>query len=184
MKHVAILLGSIRKGRQSLKVAEFFFNYLNQKRVANTEIIDLKEYNFPLFEERLRFLPTPDQKIIDFSNKIKMADAIIVVSPEYNGSIPAALKNAIDLLKDEWKHKPVGLVTVSSGNFGGLKCQLALQQIFQHMKALLSPVVFPVPDVEKEFKDGGIPSNADFVHKRADDFLKELLWISEKTTIN
>lgn len=180
MKHVAILLGSIRKGRQSNKVAEFFNNYLVQTKIATVEIIDLKEYKFPLFEERLRFLENPEKNVLDFAERIKKADIVIVVCPEYNGSFSAALKNAMDLLKDEWQRKPIGLATVSSGSFGGLKCQIALQQTFQHMKAFVSPVAFPVPNVEKEFDETGKPSDPDFTNKRAELFLRELLWISEK----
>ncbi len=180
MKNIAILLGSIRKGRQSAKVALFFKDIIFQSNFAAAEIIDLKDYRFPLFEERLRFLVDPPRDVLDFAGKIKEADAVIVVSPEYNGSFPAALKNVIDLLKDEWYHKPVGLVTVSSGSFGGIKCQMALQQIFQHIKALVSPVVFPVPDVENEFSEDGKPKNSDAIKNRAELFVKELLWLSNK----
>jgi len=180
MKKIAIVLGSIRKGRQSPKLALFFRDFITKTNLATTEIIDLKEFRFPLFEERLRYLQDPPQNVLDFAAKIKEADAIIIVSPEYNGSFPASLKNAIDLLKDEWFHKPIGLVTVSAGSFGGLKCQVALQQILHHMKALVSPVVFPVPNVETEFDENGIPADADKTNKRADAFVKELLWLCEK----
>lgn len=180
MKHVAILLGTIRNGRQSLKVALYFYNYISQNNIATTEIIDLKDFDFPVFEERLRFLKTPPQNALDFKEKIVKADAIIVVSPEYNGSFPAALKNAVDLLKDEWFHKPLGLVTVSAGVFGGLKCQIALQLMFQHIKALVSPIVFPVPEVETEFQEEGKPAQPEPLNKRADIFVKELLWIADK----
>jgi NAD(P)H-dependent FMN reductase len=180
MKKIAIVLGSIRKGRQSPKLAMYFKDFITKTNLATTEIIDLKEYQFPLFEERLRYLQNPPQNILDFATKIKEADAIIIVSPEYNGSFPASLKNVIDLLKDEWFHKPIGLATVSSGNFGGLKCQIALQQTLQHMKALVSPVVFPVPNVETEFDKNGIPADVDKTNKRADVFVKELLWLCEK----
>jgi NAD(P)H-dependent FMN reductase len=180
MKHFAILLGSIRKGRQSNKVANYFSNYLSQNPIVDSEIIDLKEYNFPLFEERLKYLSEPTEKVLDFAKKIKAVDAVIVVSPEYNGSFPASLKNVIDLLRDEWYHKPIGLVTVSSGSFAGLKCQVALQQTFLHLKALVSTAVFPVHDVELAFDPQGQPTDVDAFNKRADVFIKELIWLSEK----
>ena len=64
---------------------------------------DLKEYDFPLFDERLQFQESPSQKMLDFSEKIKAADGVLVVTPEYNGGYPASLKNVIDLLHPEWK---------------------------------------------------------------------------------
>ena len=130
MKKITILIGSVRKGRQSPKLSLYFKKYIENNNLANVDIIDLKEYNFPLFDERLKFQKDPDVKAIEFANKIRETDAVMVIAPEYNGSFSAAIKNAIDLLKEEWYHKPIGIITVSNGNFGGIKCQVALQQTF------------------------------------------------------
>jgi NAD(P)H-dependent FMN reductase len=58
---------------------------------------------------------------------IESADGVIIISPEYNGGYPAALKNVIDLLTTEWTKKPIGIVPVSSGSFGGMQVLQQLQ---------------------------------------------------------
>ena len=84
-------------------------------------------YNFPIFQGILKTLINPVENVLEFAAKIKSADGIIIVIPEYNGGYPASLKNAIDLLYEEWKHKPIGIVTVSSGPFAGSQALVSLQ---------------------------------------------------------
>lgn len=179
MFHVAIISASVRIDRQSHHVARYFENYINENNVCTCEILDLKFYNFPVEEERLMYLPAPDEKIKLFSEKIKAADAVIVVSPEYNGGYPASIKNAIDLLVTEWFHKPIGISTVSNGNFGGVNCMALLQTIFLKIKAVPVPATFPVPLVQKNFNEEGVPIDKAATDKRAAAFIKELLWFAE-----
>ena len=97
----------------SHRAALYFYNYILEKEIAEAEIVDLLEYNFPLFNERLIYQHEPSAESLDFSNRINNCDGVIVITPEYNGGYPASLKNAVDLLTDEWRHKPVAIVTVS-----------------------------------------------------------------------
>ena len=127
MRHISIISSSVREGRKSHNVSLYFQNYLIENKLATTSIIDLKEYNFPIFESTLKLMKNPAGNVIEFADKIKSSDGIIIVTPEYNGGYPASLKNAIDLLLEEWKHKPIGIATVSGGQFGGQQCMVALQ---------------------------------------------------------
>jgi len=104
--HIEILSASVRRERKSHQVALYFKDYLESNLLSTVGILDLKEYNFPLFDERLQFQASPTPKMIDFAEKIKAADGVIIVTPEYNGGYPASLKNAIDLLHPEWHRKP------------------------------------------------------------------------------
>src|SRR5512133_1182809 len=106
MPHIAILSASVRNGRKSHRVALFFQNFINHKQLATSEIVDLNEYKFPVFEERLPYLNSPSPQILDFARRIQSADGILIVTPEYNGGYPAALKNVIDLLTTDWRRKP------------------------------------------------------------------------------
>ena len=110
---IAIISSSVRNGRNSHRVAIYFKNFIEQNKIADTEIIDLLNYNFPVFEERLKYLSTPSEGIQDFTNRIKNADGIIIVTPEYNGGYPACFKNAIDLLYYEWYYNPITVDTFS-----------------------------------------------------------------------
>lgn len=178
MLKIVIISGSIRTGRKSHNVVKYFEKYINENKLAEAEIVDLKEFNFPVFEERLMYQKDPSAKAKLFSEKIATADAVIIVSPEYNGGYPASIKNAIDLLVKEWYHKPVGLVSVSSGGFGGVNAIALLQSVLIKIKAVV-PVTFPVPKVEENFDEEGNAKDKEATDKRAASFMKELMWFAE-----
>jgi len=176
MSHIAIISSSVRTERKSNRVALYFKNYLEINKISTVEILDLNKYNFPIFNERLRFQKNPSAEVLDFANKIKSADGILIVTPEYNGGYPASLKNAIDLLNDEWYHKPVAISTVSGGAFGGSQVITSLQFSLWKLRAFTVPAMFPVPKVEESFDESGNPSDKTGTDKRAAGFIDELLW--------
>lgn len=89
---IAIISASVRTGRNSHRVALYFQNYITEHIIATVKILDLNDYKFPIFDERLRFLKNPPTQVLEFAEEIKNADAIIIVTPEYNGGYPASLK--------------------------------------------------------------------------------------------
>ena len=93
MPHISIISSSVRNGRNSHRVALYFRNYLNDNKLATSEILDLFDYNFPLFEERLQYQVSPSDGAKDFADKINASDGVIIVTPEYNGGYPASIKN-------------------------------------------------------------------------------------------
>lgn len=183
MPKIVIISASVRKGRKSHSVALFFKNYLAQRQLAEAEIIDLDEYNFPIFEERLRFIENPTKEILAFAKQIADADGVIIVTPEYNGGYPASLKNVIDLLYAEWKRKPIAIATVSAGPFGGSQVITSLQFTLWKIGALVVPAMFPVPTVEKSFNEDGTPTDQEGTNKRAGNFITELMfWMKAKSS--
>lgn len=183
MPKIAIISASVRKGRKSHSVALYFQNYLTQKQLAETEIIDLDAYNFPIFEERLRLIENPTEEMLAVAKQIKDADGVIIVTPEYNGGYPASLKNIIDLLYAEWKRKPIGVATVSAGPFGGSQVITSLQFSLWKIGALVVPAMFPVPAVEKAFNEDGSPTDQEATDKRAANFVNELIfWMKAKSS--
>lgn len=179
MPHIIILSSSVRTGRNSHRVALYFKNYLESNMLATVGIIDLNEYNFPLFDERLRYQKSPSAEMLDFSEKIKTASGVLIVTPEYNGGYPASLKNAMDLLYEEWHRKPVAISTVSDGSFGGTQVITSLQFSFWKIRAWTVPAMFPVPKVVEAFDENGNPADKALTDKRASNFIKELLWCIE-----
>ncbi len=174
MNKISIIAASIRKDRKSNRVALFFKNFITSEKLGSAEIVDLKELQLPLFEERLKFLTNPPENAVLFAEKIKSADGIIIVTPEYNGGYPASLKNAIDLLTTEWHHKPVAISTVSGGDFGGSQVITSLQFTLWKMKALTVTAMFPVPKISESFSEDGTPADPETVKKRALAFVNEL----------
>ena len=179
MSNISIISSSIRIGRNSHRVALYFKKYLEENKLATVEILDLSKYNFPLFEERLRFQKSPAASVIDFAEKIKSADGVIIITPEYNGGYPASLKNVIDLLYDEWHHKPVAISTVSDGSFGGTQVITSLQFLLWKMRAWTVPAIFPIPKVSDSFDENGNPFSKQVFEKRTANFINELFWCIE-----
>ncbi|MGH9852590.1 MAG: NADPH-dependent FMN reductase, partial [Blastocatellia bacterium] len=122
MFYIPVILGSTRRGRQSPRVARFISERMKQTGKIETEILDLLEYNFPIMEERLRFRDDPPPGLLEFSQKVARSDSLVIVTPEYNNGYPGVLKNALDYLLPECQRKPIAIVTVSAGGFGGINC--------------------------------------------------------------
>jgi NAD(P)H-dependent FMN reductase len=179
MPHIAIISSSIRPGRKSHRVALYFEKYLKDNDVATTEILDLQEYAFPMFDEILEVQKNPLPSLVEFAEKITAADGIIMVFPEYNGAPPASLKNVIDVLYEEWYHKPVALASVSTGILGGVQGIVLLQFSLWKIRAMPVPAMFPVPTVQKAFDTTGVPTDKEDTDKRAQLFFKEMLWCIE-----
>ena len=179
MPHIAIISSSVRRERKSHNVALYFKTYLEENNLSTAEILDLKEYNFPIFEGTLKTLIDPAENVLEFEAKIKSSEGIIIVTPEYNGGYPASLKNAIDLLYEEWKHKPIGIVTVSSGPFAGSQALVSLQFTLWKMMAWTIPAMFSVPTVDKAYDENGKAMDKSNSDKLAAVFIKELLWCIE-----
>lgn len=176
---IAIISSSVREDRKSNRVALFFKNYIEANNIASVDILDLYDYQFPVFEERLSFQKNPLPKTLEFAQKIKSADGVIIVTPEYNGGYPASLKNVVDLLLDEWKRKPVAISTVSAGAFGGTQVIISLQFTLWKIQAWTVPVMFPVPKVSESYDEQGSPTDKVGSEKRAKAFIDELLWCME-----
>ena len=179
MLNIAIISPSVRKGRNSHRVALYFADLIKENNLAKVEILDLLKYNFPLFNERLKYLESPAPEIIDFAEKIKSADGVIIIAPEYNGGYPASLKNAVDLLTSEWRRKPVAFVNVSDGHLAGSQVIIPIQFSLWKLGALTIPSTLRLPDISTSFDALGVPSDKTGMDKRALNLINELLWYIE-----
>ena len=181
MHHIAIISASVRTGRNSQRVALFFKKFIEERNLATAEILDLQEYQFPLFDERLRFQKDPLPGAVEFAGKVKAANGVIIVTPEYNGGYPASLKNVTDLLYGEWKKKPMAIATVSDGSFGGTQVLTSLLFTFWKIGAWMVPAMYPVPKVKENYDELGNPLDKEAIEKRASAFVGELVWAMEAT---
>jgi NAD(P)H-dependent FMN reductase len=103
---VAVIVGSTREGRVGDRVALWFAEHAAGRAVLQPVLVDLADFAFPA---RYPSRPTPD--MTGFAAAVDDAEAFVVVTPEYNRSFPASLKQAIDYAYDEWRAKPVGFVS-------------------------------------------------------------------------
>jgi len=178
MFYIPVILGSIRRNRESIKVARFVVGCLERRSMVETELLDLKALDLPMMEERLRFRDDAGPNLRGFSAKIARATSILIVTPEYNGGYPGVLKNALDYLRPEYKRKPFGIVTVSAVATGGILCLSSLRQIILHMGGVPIPASLLVANVQQAFDAEGNPTDGGF-QQRTKAFLDELLWFTE-----
>jgi len=175
--NIPVVLGSVRRNRQSPKVARWMRRYLEEELGVTSPLLDLKELELPIMEERLRLRDDPPAGAVGLSEAVAAADGLVIVTPEYNNGYPGVLKNALDYLLPEFKRKPVGIVTVSAGGFGGISCLAQLRLVLLAMGAAPIPASLPVSRVGQSFSDDG-PTDEGFA-QRAARFADELLWWTE-----
>ncbi len=119
MMNIGIIIGSTRPGRNGEAVARWVFEIARKRCSETFELVDLRAYDLPLIDEPIpasqgSYSKEHTQK---WAAKIDSFDSYVFVTPEYNHSIPGALKNAIDFLYKEWNDKAAGFV--SYGSAGG-----------------------------------------------------------------
>ncbi|MBK8500376.1 MAG: NAD(P)H-dependent oxidoreductase [Flavobacteriales bacterium] len=175
--HIAIISGSVREGRKSHRVA-LHLQAASTASGSTAEILDLKGYSFPLFTERLKNQRPPASDTLDFADRVRKADGVIIVTPEYNGGFPASVKNILDLLVDEWRRKPVAICTASDGSFGGTQAITSLLFGLWKIKAWVVAHM-PVPKVAESFSEEGVPVDTEGWNKRTKALLDELGWAVE-----
>lgn len=179
---IAIISSSVRDGRNSHRVALFLKGYIERELKAEVEVLDLKEYDFPLFHERIWNIDRPSEALLDYVFRFNAADGVIIVSPVYNGSFPAALKNVIDVLYPEWMHKPVLVVSVSDGQTPGIATIQALQVILLKMGARVTGPLYTVVAAPAAYAEDGTPTDPEKAAKAAKRALDELVWMIDKAS--
>jgi len=138
---LGIVIGSIRHGRVSDRLAKWV--EAEARKLSETEVtmIDLLNYPMPLFNEAHspQFNPnrTPEEHVKLFIDKIGECDAVILVTPEYNRSYSSVLKNALDYLDFQLKHKPVMLV--AHGSVGGAQAVSHLRGVIPGLTGITIP---------------------------------------------
>ena len=129
-KKVGVIIGSSRPGRIGAQITDWVMAQLPTSQDVVYELIDLAEWNLPMFNEMMP--PMMGQYQLDHTKKwaayIAGLQGFVVVTPEYNAGYPGVLKNAIDYLKAEWQNKPT--LVISYGFDGGLSSNNQLREVF------------------------------------------------------
>jgi len=143
-----IITGSTRPGRVGPSVAAWFTAHARAADTFEIEVIDLAEVALPLLDEPNQ---PGEQKYVHehttmWSKTITRADAVVFVIPEYNASMNAATKNALDYLYVEWHYKPLGIVSYG-GISGGLRAAQAIKQVGAALKMIVMQDTVMIPRV-------------------------------------
>ena len=166
--YMPIVLGTAREGRQSEKVAKFVLG-LVQSSGIEAELVDVRNYRIEATDNSEEI---PQAK--KWEEKLVKADGLIIVSPEYNHTYPGELKMFLDMLYEQYARKPVGLVGVSSGPWGGTRGMQALRLtcLALGLHPILETVYFP--GVEDMFDEAGNIINKSY-ENRVKGLLKSLI---------
>ena len=146
---IKVIVGSSRANRFSEKPASWIFDLAKKRADLDVELLDLRDYPLPFFEEAMPPGLAKDQYsnpiVVKWRDKIREADGFIICSPEYNHGYPAVLKNALDYTYFSWARKAVAFV--SWGGAGGARCveQLRLVTIELDMVPTRWAVHIPNP---------------------------------------
>jgi len=172
-RDVAVLVGSLRKESFNRKMAHALAALAPSS--LKLEIVEIR--SLPLYDEDLD--AEPPRIWADFRERIRRADAVLFVTPEYNRSIPGVLKNAIDVGsrpygKSAWMGKPAAVVSVSPGAIGGFGANHHLRQslVFLDMPVLQQPEMY-IGGANKLFDaEGNLTGDAtrDYLRKFLDAF--------------
>ena len=176
-----IVIASTRPGRGGGPVAQWFIRRATDHGGFELKIVDLAEFRLPLLDEpnhpRLRQYTNPHTH--EWSEQVDAADAFVFVTPEYNHGYPASLKNAIDFLHHEWRHKPVGFVSYG-GVAAGTRSVEQLQQVVTALKMLplIEQVNIPFYQQFIDEDDGEVHANA-VMEQAAQALLDQLVKMEE-----
>lgn len=165
---IPVILGTARPGRESADVASVVFDALKQEGV-DTHLIDVADYPISGTED-----PDEEARVGRYKELIDAADGLVIVVPEYNHGYPGELKLLLDTAYDEYNHKPLGVVSVSSGLVGGARVTEQLQLVALALEMIPVAPAVHVREVKEaidgdEFEEEGLQDALDAM-------LEKVMW--------
>lgn len=176
--NIEIISGSPRKDSSTFRVALFLQKFFSENTQHNINIIDVREWEVPQFlQSAWMSADKAPQALQPMATRMFAADAFILVSPEYNGSYAAALKNLLDHFPKQTR-KPFGIVTASPGAMGGIRASQQMQLLINGLFGIASPYMLIVPMVQNKFDAEGNLTDGNFINA-VNIFTTEYLWLIE-----
>lgn len=184
--HIAIIIASTRKSRLADKPAAWLMAEAQKRHDMTFEIVDLRDFDLPLFDEvaSSAWVPSTDARAVAWQRKLEAFDGFIFLTPEYNYSMPGAMKNALDHAYTAWNRKPGAVF-----GYGGLGAARAVQELRNIMVALqMAPVNKGVHLAAGEFfkvsplgANGSMDEVADVLRPSVTAMLDDLSWWAHAT---
>ncbi|MEU4658375.1 NAD(P)H-dependent oxidoreductase [Streptomyces sp. NPDC023723] len=168
----ALIIGSNRHGRFGPVVADWLLDRVRARADLTTEVIDTAATDLPTTFARS---PRTDAALAGITPRLAAADAFVVLTPEYNHSFPAGLKNLIDWHYTPWQAKPVALVTYG-GLAGGVRAAEHLRQVFAELHAVTIRDTVSFPNAGAAFDDAGLLKDPAGPDAAAKTMLDQLVW--------
>lgn len=177
---VGIITGSLRQERVTNHISAAVVEHAKGMDGVEVVEIDLKQYDLPHFNEAISPKYNPDRTatgvVKEWLDTLASVDALVIVSPEYNRSIPGSLKNAFDYIAYEISHKPVALVT--HGSFSGAFSHDHLRTIVPELGGVTIPRFLAVPYGSFD-SEGGFSGDREGFDSQAKALLEQLQQYSD-----
>jgi NAD(P)H-dependent FMN reductase len=175
---IAVIISTTRAARFGHKPAEWIRGIAAEREDMEIEIVDLRDFPMPFFDEVASNAWVPSQNAIAqrWQKKIGGFDGFIFVTAEYNHGLPAALKNALDYAYPEWNKKAAGFV--GYGSVGGARAieQLRLVAAELQLATIRTGVYIQGADFMAVWKDGKDLKDIGYLQAGAKDMLDQLAW--------
>jgi len=176
---ISIIYGSVRTDRQGIKAARYLENKLKDRGIQ-VHFVDPLKYQLPLLDKMYKEYepgkaPEAMQKLAE---KFTGSDGFLIVTGEYNHSIPPALKNILDHFQSEYLFKPSAIASYSAGMFGGMRAAVHLRAILAELGMPSISSIQPFPGIGNLFDENLNPQN-EFIDPSTKRFLDEFIWYAE-----
>jgi NAD(P)H-dependent FMN reductase len=176
---VPVILGSVRTERMGLRAARFLIGQLTALG-HDAPLVDPVELALPLLDRMYKEYPVgaAPPALESLAQLYRRADAFVVVSAEYNHSIPPALSNTLDHFLEEYFWRPSGIVTYSAGRFGGVRAAMQLRAMLGELGMPSIPSLLPIGTVGTAIAPDGTSADPALLTSTA-RFAAELQWYAE-----
>jgi NAD(P)H-dependent FMN reductase len=180
MPTLMIVIASMRPGRVGLPVGRWFEGRAQAHGGFEVQVVDLAELRLPFMDEpnHPRLRQYTQQHTKRWSAMVDSADAFALVTPEYNHGYSPALKNALDYLNQEWRHKPVGFVSYG-GVSAGTRAAVMLEPVLIALQMTALAQAVHIPFVARFIDDEGDVEANEVMEKSADALLDELARVND-----
>ena len=176
---VPVILGSVRRDRQGLRVARMVMQALTAAGHAPV-LVDPLELQLPLLDRMYKEHPPGEAPAVleRLAALYRAADGFMIVSAEYNNGIPPALKNLLDHFLEEYFWRPSAIVCYSAGGFGGVRAAMQLRTVLAELGMPSIPSILPVPHVGQALDEDGT-IRAEQTARAVPKFLAEFAWYAQ-----
>jgi NAD(P)H-dependent FMN reductase len=175
---IAIIISTTRAARFGDKPARWIKDIASQRENLAVEVLDLRDYPMPFFDETASnaWVPSQNEVAQRWQKKVAEFDGYIFVTAEYNRGIPAVLKNALDYAYPEWNKKPAAFVGYGSVGAARAIEQLRLIAIELQMAPTRTGVHIQGADFMAVWKGGKEITDLSYLKQNATDMLDQLVW--------
>ena len=179
---IAVLLGSVRSERMGDRAAKWVISRLKQ-RGHEPVLVDAAALQLPLLDKMWKEIKdNPPVAYAELHKKLKpladlyaRTDGYVIVSGEYNHSIPPALTNLIDYFLEEYSFRPSAIVCYSAGTYGGVRAAMQLRALLPEVGLSSIPSLQPIPSIAASLSEDGVALTQDLAEKSG-KFFDEFDW--------